>query len=77
MTLSITVATPGTRSSISRENQVYRPPRLGSRRSLNLRIGIRLDDRGLLRVFPKDGELRGSPNVIFIPMNGSLPFRTE
>jgi FkbM family methyltransferase len=32
-------------------------------------IGLRVDDRGLLKVLPHDSELRGSPNVIFIPMN--------
>ena len=37
-------------------------------------IGLRLDDRGLLKVLPQDSELRGSPNVIFIPMNVSLAF---
>jgi hypothetical protein len=35
-------------------------------------IGLRLDDRGLLKVPANDAEVRGSPNVIFIPMNGLL-----
>jgi FkbM family methyltransferase len=38
-------------------------------------IGLRLDDRGLLKVLPQDSELRGSPNVIFIPMSASVVFR--
>jgi FkbM family methyltransferase len=33
-------------------------------------VGLRLDDRGLLRVLPNDdAEAAGSPNVIFIPTN--------
>ena len=40
------------------------------------RLLFRLDDRGLLRVLPQaaDPELRGSPNVIFFPMNALLAF---
>jgi FkbM family methyltransferase len=38
-------------------------------------IGLRLDDRGLLKALANDAEVRGSPNVIFIPMNASLAFR--
>jgi len=36
-------------------------------------IGLRLDERGLLKAFVNDAEIRGSLNVIFIPMNGLLP----
>jgi FkbM family methyltransferase len=39
-------------------------------------IGLRLDDRGLLKALANDAEVRGSPNVIFIPMNGLLSDRT-
>jgi FkbM family methyltransferase len=35
-------------------------------------IGLRVDDRGLLKVLAQDAELTGSPNVIFMPMNASL-----
>jgi FkbM family methyltransferase len=38
-------------------------------------IGLRLNDTGLLKVLPYDAELRGSPNVIFIPMSASVTFR--
>ena len=31
-------------------------------------VGLRLDDRGLLKVLASDAEVRGSPNIIFIPM---------
>jgi FkbM family methyltransferase len=34
-------------------------------------VGLKLDDRGLLRALPKKAELGGSPNLIFIPMNVS------
>jgi hypothetical protein len=33
------------------------------------------DCRGLLKVLTPDAELRGSPNVIFIPMSASMVFR--
>jgi FkbM family methyltransferase len=33
-------------------------------------MGLRLDDRGLLKTLANDAELRGSLNVIFIPMHG-------
>jgi hypothetical protein len=33
-------------------------------------ISLRLDDRGLLKALATDAEVTGSPNVIFIPMNG-------
>jgi FkbM family methyltransferase len=36
-------------------------------------IGLRLDDNGLLKAPANDIEVRGSPNVIFIPMKDSLP----
>jgi FkbM family methyltransferase len=39
-------------------------------------IGLRLDERGLLKALANDAEVRGSPNVIFIPMNGLLSDRT-
>jgi FkbM family methyltransferase len=35
-------------------------------------IALRLDDAGLLKTLPKDAEVRGSPNVFFIPMNGPV-----
>jgi len=35
-------------------------------------IALRLDDRGLLKALANDAKVRGSPNVIFIPMNGLL-----
>jgi FkbM family methyltransferase len=35
-------------------------------------IGLRLDDRGLLKALANDAEVTGSPNVMFIPMNGSV-----
>jgi len=31
-------------------------------------VGLRLDDRGLLKVLASDAEVKGSPNIIFIPM---------
>ena len=31
-------------------------------------VGLRLDDRGLLKVLASDAGVRGSPNIIFIPM---------
>ena len=33
-------------------------------------IALRLDERGLLNAPANDAEVSGSPNVIFIPMNG-------
>jgi FkbM family methyltransferase len=36
-------------------------------------VALRIDDRGLLKVLANEAELKGSPNVIFIPMNGPLP----
>jgi len=39
-------------------------------------IGLTLDERGLLKALANDAELRGSPNVIFIPMNGLLSDHT-
>ena len=33
-------------------------------------IGLRLDERGLLKALASEAEVEGSPNVIFIPMNG-------
>jgi FkbM family methyltransferase len=40
-------------------------------------VGLRLDDRGLLRVLPNDNsEAAGSPNVIFIPVNAPLSNQT-
>ena len=39
-------------------------------------IALRLDERGLLKALANDAEVRGSPNVIFIPMNGLLPDQT-
>ena len=35
-------------------------------------VGLRIDDRGLLKVLANKTELKGSSNVIFIPMNGPL-----
>jgi len=35
-------------------------------------VGLMLDDRRLLKVLPKDVDITGSMNVIFIPMNPSL-----
>jgi tRNA G46 methylase TrmB len=35
-------------------------------------VGLRIDDRGLLKALPNEAELEGSPNVIFIPMKGRL-----
>jgi FkbM family methyltransferase len=40
-------------------------------------IGFRLDDRGLLKALANDAEVRGSPNVIFIPTGGLLSDRTR
>ena len=34
-------------------------------------IGVRLDDKGLLKVLANDAKVKGSLNVIFIPVNGS------
>ena len=39
-------------------------------------IGLRLDERGLLKVLANDAEVSGSPNVILIPMNGLLSDQT-
>ena len=39
-------------------------------------IALRLDERGLLKALANDAEVRGSPNVIFIPMNGLLSDHT-
>jgi FkbM family methyltransferase len=39
-------------------------------------IGFRLDDRGLLTALANEVELQGSPNVIFIPVKGSLSAHT-
>ena len=39
-------------------------------------IGLTLDERGLLKALANDAELRGSPNFIFIPMNGLLSDHT-
>jgi FkbM family methyltransferase len=36
-------------------------------------IGLRLDDRGLLQALANNADVRGSPNVIFIPVSGALP----
>ena len=35
-------------------------------------VGFRIDDRGLVKVVGNEAELEGSPNVIFIAMNGPL-----
>jgi FkbM family methyltransferase len=35
-------------------------------------IGVRLDDRGLLKALANDAEVRGSPNVIFVPARTRL-----
>jgi FkbM family methyltransferase len=40
-------------------------------------IGLRLDERGLLKALATDAEVTGSPNVIFIPMNGLLSDQTK
>jgi FkbM family methyltransferase len=40
-------------------------------------IGLRLDDRGLLKALANDAEVRSSPNVIFLPMNGLLSDQTR
>jgi len=39
-------------------------------------IGLMLDERGLLKVLSNDAKVRGSPNVIFIPMNRLLSDQT-
>ena len=39
-------------------------------------IALRLDERGLLKALANDAEVRGSPNVIFISMNGLLSDQT-
>ena len=39
-------------------------------------IALRLDERGLLKALTNDAEVKGSPNVIFIPMNGLLSDQT-
>jgi methyltransferase FkbM-like protein len=39
-------------------------------------LGLRLNRRGLLKVLSNDAELKGSPNVIFIPMNRLLSDQT-
>jgi FkbM family methyltransferase len=39
-------------------------------------IGLRLDERGLLKALANDAEVSNSPNVIFIPMNGLLSDQT-
>ena len=35
-------------------------------------IGLRLDEKGLLKALANDAEVRDSPNIIFIPMKGSF-----
>jgi signal transduction histidine kinase len=49
------------------ENHVHRAPRLGSRRSLNLRIGIRRGDRSTWRRRIFSGDRAASPPVSTLP----------
>jgi FkbM family methyltransferase len=39
-------------------------------------IGLRLDDRGLLKAITDNTEVKGSPNVIFVPIKDSRSDRT-
>ena len=40
-------------------------------------IGLRLDDSGLLKALANNTEVKGSSNVIFLPMNGLLSDQTR
>jgi hypothetical protein len=39
-------------------------------------LGFRLDERGLLTVLPKEMEIKGSVNVIFLPMHDDVGDRS-